>query len=403
MAVAFKELEEIKTVEDFAEVTQGIRNQDEYKDPAAYAFGWATSQGGKLLKAWFPTVNLDEHHGVAAVAADVCGHFSGTQAFSLCEDDLERIRKSLRPYDDDPGEHPNRNVIDKLIEHYHDPGDNLRVVKPVVVFIGDLSDPPVDAEDVYLRLHLLSHRKVKPHDVNLDEAFVLLNNVVWTDEGPFLTEEFDAVRLKLGRQIEVRSVDKFPRMTDFVVPSGVRIASTAQVRLGAYLGEGTTVMQAGFVNFNAGSHEKAMIEGRISAGVTIGNGTDVGGGVSILGTLSGGNKTVISAGEHCLLEANSGLGIPIGDRVRVEAGLYVKGTTPISVSRWSWKGNDLVTAVIDGTTPESRTLDHVVVKAEELAGISDAIFRRNAKTGTVEVIPRGDSIWGELNEVLHDN
>jgi 2,3,4,5-tetrahydropyridine-2-carboxylate N-succinyltransferase len=253
--------------------------------------------------------------------------------------------------------------------------------RPLVTEISDLSSPPTDPADAYLRLHLLSHRIHKPHDISVEGMFAVLNNVVWTTEGPCDVEDFTEVKKRLihtGRPPAVTSVDKFPRMIDYVVPPGVRIADGDRVRLGAYLGEGTTVMHEGFVNFNAGTLGTSMVEGRISAGVLVGDGTDVGGSASIMGTLSGGGTEVIRIGEHCLLGANSGIGISLGDGCVVEAGLYVTAGTIVTLP--------------DGDT----------VKGRELSGVDDMLFRRNSVTGTVEVLPRTGS-WGGLNEVLHQN
>jgi len=258
--------------------------------------------------------------------------------------------------------------------------DSARGVEVIAVrtTIADLSVAPVDAHDVYLRLHLLSHRLVTPHSVNLDGQFGLLSNVVWTNHGPAAVEGFEQTRLKLRARgpVTVYSIDKFPRMVDYVVPVGVRIGDADRVRLGAHLAAGTTVMHEGFVNFNAGTLGTSMVEGRISAGVVVGNGSDVGGGASTMGTLSGGGTTVISLGERSLLGANSGLGIPLGNDCVVEAGLYLTAGTKV-------------------TTSEGK-----VIKAADLAGRDNLLFRRNSTTGAVEVVHRkGAGI--ELNEDLH--
>ena len=246
------------------------------------------------------------------------------------------------------------------------------------VLIDDLAEPPADALDAYLRLHLLSHRLIKPHEANLDGLFGLLTNVVWTTIGPCLPANFEDIRLRArvaGKSINVTSVDKFPRMTDYVVPSGVRIGDADRVRLGAYLAEGTTVMHEGFVNFNAGTLGNAMVEGRISAGVVVGDGTDIGGGASIMGTLSGGGSEVISLGRNCLLGANSGIGISLGDNCVVAAGCYITAGTKV-------------------TLPNGE-----VVKALELSGQDNWQFWANSETGRVEAKKRSGSI--SLNEELH--
>jgi 2,3,4,5-tetrahydropyridine-2-carboxylate N-succinyltransferase len=261
--------------------------------------------------------------------------------------------------------------------------DERRGVRVVAVatVVEDLAAPPADAHDGYLRLHLLSHRLLQPHGASLDGLFGVLANVAWTSCGPVDPADLAAVRLRLraaGEPLEVHSVDKFPRMTDYVLPPGVRIADADRVRLGAHLAAGTTVMHEGFVNFNAGTLGTSMVEGRISAGVVVGDGSDVGGGASIMGTLSGGGSTVISIGERCLLGANSGLGISLGDDCTVEAGLYL-------------------TAGLRVSTPDGE-----VVKARELSGADGLVFRRNSQTGAVEVVPRTGS-WAGLNAALHAN
>ena len=245
----------------------------------------------------------------------------------------------------------------------------------------NLSTPPASALDVYLRLHLLSHRLVQPHGVTLDGIFGLLNNVVWTSAGPCAVEGFELTRSRLRAvhgHVTVFSIDKFPRMVDYVVPSGVRIADADRVRLGAYLAVGTTVMHEGFVNFNAGTLGTSMVEGRISAGVVVGDGSDVGGGASIMGTLSGGGKEVVSIGEKTLLGANSGCGISLGDNCIIEAGTYITAASKL------------------------RLPDGQVVKAAALSGANNLLFRRNSLDGALEVVSRTGT-WGGLNSILHSN
>lgn len=261
--------------------------------------------------------------------------------------------------------------------------DDLRDVRQssVLTRIADLRKPPRNTADAYLRLHLLSHRLVKPRSINLEGIFGVLPNVAWTSVGPIDPANLTAVQLKAranGIALQVFSVDKFPRMTDYVAPAGVRVADADRVRLGAHLAEGTTVMHEGFVNYNAGTLGTSMVEGRISAGVVVGDGSDVGGGASIMGTLSGGGAEVISIGERCLLGANAGIGISLGDECTVEAGLYVTAGTII-------------------TLPDGET-----VKGRDLSGATGLLFRRNSKTGTVEALPRSGN-WAGLNAALHSN
>jgi 2,3,4,5-tetrahydropyridine-2-carboxylate N-succinyltransferase len=312
---------------------------------SAAGFGLATvTDDGTVLDAWFPDPELGAYSP------------SGTARLSA-EEAPDEFAALAGP----------------------DPDRGVEVVA-VRTVIAALEDKPADTFDAYLRLHLISHRLVEPHGLNLDGIFGALTNVVWTNYGPCPIEGFEEVRLRLRRRgpVTVYGVDKFPRLVDYVVPTGVRIADADRVRLGAHLAPGTTVMHEGFVNFNAGTLGASMVEGRISAGVVVGDGSDVGGGASIMGTLSGGGTEVISVGKRCLLGANSGLGISLGDDCIVEAGLYVTAGTKV-------------------TTPDGRT-----IKARELSGANNLLFRRNSMTGAVEVVGR-DGKGIALNEALHAN
>jgi 2,3,4,5-tetrahydropyridine-2-carboxylate N-succinyltransferase len=319
----------------------------ETQSTGAWGIGLATYAGDRMLDAWFPDpkVSLEGAPGHPGTR-EVQGPLAGDLASAARGDDLRGVR-----------------------------------VAAIATIVADLSQPPADTADAYLRLHLLSHRLIRPHEANLDGIFGVLPNVAWTNAGPVDPAALDAVRLRFraaGRALNVYGVDKFPRMVDYVAPSGVRIADADRVRLGAHLAEGTTVMHEGFVNYNAGTLGSSMVEGRISAGVVVGDGSDVGGGASIMGTLSGGGTEVISIGERCLLGANSGLGISLGDDCTVEAGLYVTAGTKVA------------------------TPDGDVVKAGELSGASGLLFRRNSQTGAVEALPRSGR-WGGLNEALHSS
>ncbi len=299
---------------------------------------------GTVLDAWFPDPEL--------------GAYSPSGTSRLAADDAP-------------------NGLAELARPDLDRGVEVVVVRTVIAALGD---KPADACDAYLRLHLLSHRLVEPHGLNLDGIFGILSNVVWTNFGPCPVAGFEKVRLRLRRRgpVTVYGIDKFPRMVDYVVPEGVRIADADRVRLGAHLAPGTTVMHEGFVNFNAGTLGTSMVEGRISAGVVVGDGSDIGGGASIMGTLSGGGTQVISVGERCLLGANAGLGISLGNDCIIEAGLYLTAGTKVVTS--------------DGTT----------VKARELSGANNLLFRRNSVSGAVEVVSR-DGTGITLNDALHAN
>jgi len=305
----------------------------------AWGYGLATvTESGKVLDVWYPS---------PAVGAPTGADTEPNALTALERDDAER-------------------------------GVRRRVVRTEL----DLDAAPADAYDAYLRLHLLSARVIRPHGADVDGIFATLANVVWTSLGPCDPDGFEVTRARLqagGRVVQVLGVDKFPRMTDYVVPSGVRIADADRVRLGAHLSAGTTVMHEGFVNFNAGTLGSSMVEGRISSGVVVGDGSDVGGGASIMGTLSGGGKERISIGERCLLGANAGIGISLGDDCVVEAGCYVTAGTKV------------------------RLPDGAVVKALELSGSKAILFRRNSLSGAVEALPRAGSAAVELNSDLHAN
>jgi 2,3,4,5-tetrahydropyridine-2-carboxylate N-succinyltransferase len=301
---------------------------------AASALGLATMAGDQVLDVWYPDPTL------GAEPNDVPGLDSGIDS---------------------------------------DPARGVQV-RSVVTVIDDLQAAPASTADAYLRLHLLSHRLVAPRSISLEGIFGVLPIVAWTNLGPVPVDGLTDARLRLrgrgGQHLTVHGVDRFPRMVDYVVPSGVRIADADRVRLGAHLAPGTVVMHEGFVNFNAGTLGASMVEGRISAGVVVGDGSDIGGGASIMGTLSGGGSEVVTIGRGCLIGANAGVGISLGDDSVVEAGLYVTAGTKVRVP------------------------DGEVVKARELSGVAGLLFRRHSQTGAVEAVPRSGS-WGGLNAALH--
>ncbi|GAA0343236.1 2,3,4,5-tetrahydropyridine-2,6-dicarboxylate N-succinyltransferase [Streptomyces blastmyceticus] len=332
-------------------MTDAVASRTDARLGGAVAAGLATiTEDGTVLDTWFPAPELVAEPGPAGTE-----RLTAERAAELLG---EGALKALGP----------------------DPRRGVEVVA-VRTVIASLDAKPLDAHDAYLRLHLLSHRLVKPHGQNLDGIFGLLANVAWTSLGPVAVDQVEKVRLNAraeGLHLQVTSIDKFPRMTDYVAPSGIRIADADRARLGAHLAPGTTVMHEGFVNFNAGTLGTSMVEGRISAGVVVGDGTDIGGGASIMGTLSGGGKQIISIGERCLLGAEAGIGIALGDDCIVEAGLYVTAGTRVTLP------------------------DGEVVKALDLSGANNLLFRRNSTSGRVEALPRSGS-WGGLNEALHSH
>lgn len=326
---------------------------------------------GNWLEVYYPSPLLNPSNTISQAYSILLNNADDKSAVSVSSEQLTALANALN----DAGEAQQSAIAKQMADSQ----------QPVVLCAFNENTAPASVPGAYLKLHLLSHRLVKPHETDLSGIFGVLPNVAWTNQGAIdLTElpqrQLDA-RVK-GETLTVECVDKFPKMTNYVVPTGVRIAHTARVRLGAYIGEGTTIMHEGFVNFNAGTLGTSMVEGRISAGVVIGEGSDLGGGCSTMGTLSGGGNIIISVGKECLLGANAGIGIPLGDRCTVESGLYITAGTKVSL--------------LDENNQE---VDQI--KARELAGKSDLLFRRNSLTGTVECKTNKTAI--ALNEELHAN
>lgn len=335
-------------------------------------FGIGTQNSkNEWLEVFYPQPLLNPSEAVAQAVSSALDYTSGNQAISLNVSQLSTIASNLTQ----AGEDQLAELVSKLKSSE----------RPLVVVLLEKDEAPASVPEAYLKLHLLSHRLVKPHETNLNGAFGVLPNVAWTNEGAIDINELPERQLQarlLGKTLTVECVDKFPKMTNYVVPKGVRIAHTARVRLGAHIGEGTTVMHEGFVNFNAGTLGTSMIEGRISAGVVVGEGSDLGGGCSTMGTLSGGGNIVISVGKESLIGANAGIGIPLGDRCIVESGLYITAGTKV--------------ALLDD---KNQLVEHI--KARDLAGKADLLFRRNSLTGAVECKTNKSAI--ALNEELHAN
>ena len=333
------------------------------------AFGVGTQDSkANWLEIFYPAPLLQPDPELVGMVAEILAYKGGNSCSGLDPVHLRKLAEAIQDIDA-----VQSGLLDQLA------GSK----RPLVATMLAEDSKPSSVPEVYLKLHLLSHRLVRPHAVNLDGMFGLLPNVAWTNKGAISLSDLPAEQLSArlrGKLLAVKSVDKFPQMTDYVVPTGVRIADTARVRLGAYIGEGTTIMHEGFVNFNAGTEGPAMIEGRITAGVFVNANSDLGGGCSILGTLSGGGKEVISIGKNCLIGANAGLGIPLGDRCTIEAGLYLTAGTKVTV--------------LDNQGKEVE-----VCKALTLKGRSDMLFRRNSMSGRVECLTNKSEI--ELNEQLH--
>lgn len=338
----------------------------------ALAFGTATkNRDGKIIEAFFPAPVLNPSDEFVSALAQIAGYSEGNQAIEISATQSAQLATAFA----DNGDSQNAAFADKAANSE----------QPLVLVILAADAQPQSVAEGFLKLQLISHRLVQPHGTVLDGIFGLLHNIAWTNEGPIdlpeLAERQIEARLA-GRALSVDCVDKFPKMVDYVVPTGVRIADTSRVRLGAHVGEGTTVMHEGFINFNAGTTGVSMVEGRISAGVVVGNGSDIGGGASIMGTLSGGGKVVVSIGENSLLGANAGLGFPLGDRCTVESGLYVTAGTKVRML--DNQGNEVE-----------------IIKARDLAGVSDLLFRRHSITGQIECLANKSAV--ELNSMLHSN
>ncbi|EKO3932077.1 2,3,4,5-tetrahydropyridine-2,6-dicarboxylate N-succinyltransferase [Vibrio fluvialis] len=338
----------------------------------ALGFGTATkNRDGKIIEVFFPTPILNPSDQLVADLAAVAGYSEGNQTLEITAAQSAELANVFAAND----QAASAAFAAKAAAS----------AQPLVLVILASDDKPQSVAEGFLKLQLISNRLVQPHGTVLDGIFGLLHNIAWTNEGPIdlpeLAERQIEARLA-GRTLSVDCVDKFPKMVDYVVPTGIRIADTSRVRLGAHVGEGTTVMHEGFINFNAGTTGVSMVEGRISAGVLVGNGSDIGGGASIMGTLSGGGKVVVSIGENSLLGANSGLGFPLGDRCTVESGLYVTAGTKVRMLDK------------DGNEVE-------IIKARDLAGVSDLLFRRNSQTGQVECLANKSAV--ELNSELHSN
>lgn len=338
----------------------------------ALAFGTATkNRDGKLIEAYFPAPILNPAAELVDAIAAISGYTEGNQAMDISAAQSAQLAEVF-----DASNQTDSAQFAKKAAHSS---------QPLVMVILATDEKPQSVAEGFLKLQLISHRLAKPHGIVLDGIFGLLHNIAWTNEGPIdlpeLADRQTEARLA-GRALTVDCVDKFPKMVDYIVPNGIRIGDTSRVRLGAHVGEGTTVMHEGFINFNAGTTGVSMVEGRISAGVMVGDGSDIGGGASIMGTLSGGGKVVVSIGENSLLGANAGLGFPLGDRCTVESGLYVTAGTKVRM--------------LDKNGKEIN-----IVKARDLAGVSDLLFRRNSMTGQVECLVNKSAI--ELNDQLHSN
>ena len=387
----------IRTVDEFSTKVSEIEAKAGYQRPLGFAVGVRRSRGDVTLDVTFPIVNFEESYGTAAIVSDVLEIESGKNSFStVSTEQLQEIYNQFLPFHPEIEKH--QNVVNfKALLAASEKGSTGYSQKDIVAyFLFDGSTAVESAEEAYFKLTALSQRKVKPHGLCLDGAFGKLANVAWTNYGPVLPQDLDAERMKYlfsDQPLSVTHVDKFPYLVNYHIPSGTRIASGSQVRLGAYLGEGTTVMPAGYINFNAGTEGNAMVEGRVSAGVFVSKDSDIGGGASIMGTLSGGNNHVISVGEKCLLGAMAGTGISLGFGCTIAAGAYVTAGSKISL----YDANNNPVDIDGNAVAEGEN----IVKGAELSGKDKMLFIQDSQSGKLICKPNPKTI--ELNAQLHAN
>jgi 2,3,4,5-tetrahydropyridine-2-carboxylate N-succinyltransferase len=387
---------QMQTLVDYKEYIAAVESRPGYTKPTAFALGIRRRKNGKTLDVSFPVINFDESFGTAAVLIDILNVSDFKNNFHTTTlENLSEAYSRFSAFHDDLGKHPNIETITALIDNYTT-SNGYAEIDIIVYFLFDKALAVESAEEAYFKLHCLSTRKAEPHSLNLDGLFGKLNNIAWTNKGPMLPEDttMQAIRHYGSHSpMIVSHVDKFPYMVNYHIPSGVRIAAGSQVRLGAYLGEGTTVMPSGYINFNAGTKGNTMVEGRVSAGVVVEKNSDVGGGASIMGTLSGGNKAVISIGEKSLLGANSGTGISLGFGCTIAAGVYVTAGSKV------WLLNEKLEPVNIHNEVVNEGAN--IVKAGDLSGKNNLLFIQDTQTGKLVCRPNPKTI--ELNSSLHKN
>tara|TARA_B100000795_G_scaffold267411_1_gene252187 strand:- start:11494 stop:12654 length:1161 start_codon:yes stop_codon:yes gene_type:complete len=385
----------MNTVEDFKNYVASVEAKSGYKKPLAFALGVKRSKGGKTLDTYFPQVNWNTAFGSAAVFADIANiEFGKNKEYVLDIENLNDIYNKFSAFHHEIEKHSNIIAIKNLLESYSN--DHNYYQSDLVVYFMFEKDTEVEtATEGYFKLQAISQRCVKPHGLNLNGAFGKLTNVAWTNKGPILPEDLpnEIAKYIFTAPLSVTHIDKFPYMVNYTAPSGTRIVSGSQVRLGAYLGEGTTVMPAGYVNFNAGTIGNTMVEGRVSCGVIVDKNTDIGGGASIMGTLSGGNKNVISIGQECLLGANAGTGISLGFGCTIAAGVYVTAGSKIAM----YNNNKEPIDINDNIVAEGQN----IVKGMDLNGKDKLLFIQDSQSGQLICRPNPKTI--ELNAVLHSN
>ena len=385
----------MNTVEDFKAYVQNIEARNGYTKPLAFGLGIRTKKGDKTLDVNFPSINWDTAFGTAALLLDVTGYEGYSNGFvSVSKAQLQKAFDNFAAFHGDIEKHPNIVLIKQLLDSISQPSNSYQEIDVVAYFLFDKEQAVENAEEGYFKLQCLSQLHVKPHGITLDGVFGKLNNIAWSNKGPILPEDVSAERIKAtfaGETLVISHVDKFPYMINYTIPEGVRVASGSQVRLGAHLSPGTTIMPAGYVNFNAGTLGNAMIEGRVSAGVVVGKDSDLGGGVSIMGTLSGGNKNVISIGNKCLLGANAGTGISLGFGCTIAAGVYVTAGSKISL----YNANNEPVDINNNVVADGQNL----AKGVELNGKDKLLFIQDSVSGKLICKPNPKTI--ELNASLH--
>lgn len=385
----------MNTIEAFKNYVSSVEAREGYAKPLAFGLGIRRSKGDKVLDVNFPQINWDSAFGTAALLQDVVDFKQNSNGFvQVSKAQLQKAYDNFEAFHGEIEKHPNIVLIKQLLDSYNTPQNIYQTVDVVAYFLFDKDQPVVDAVEGYFKLQCLSQLHVLPHGLSLEGVFGKLNNIAWTNQGPILPEDVSSERIKAtfkGENIIVSHVDKFPYMVNYHVPNGVRIASGSQVRLGAHCAVGTTVMPAGYINFNAGTKGNAMIEGRVSAGVVVGHDSDLGGGVSIMGTLSGGNKNVISIGDKCLLGANAGTGISLGFGCTIAAGVYVTAAAKV----WLYDADKNPVDINGNIVAEGKN----IVKGAELNGKEKLLFLLNSTNGHLECKPNPKTI--ELNEALH--
>lgn len=384
----------MNTIEAFKAYVAEVEAREGYTKPLAFGLGIRRSKGDKVLDVNFPAINWNTAFGTAALLQDVTGFKGNENGFvTVSKAQLQQAFDNFAAFHGEVEKHPNIVLIQQLLENIATP-NTYQTIDVVAYFLFDKDLAVADAVEGYFKLQCLSQLHVQPHGLSLDGVFGKLNNIAWTNFGPILPEDLTAERIKAtfkGENIIVSHVDKFPYMVNYFVPNGVRIASGSQVRLGAHCAVGTTVMPAGYINFNAGTKGNAMVEGRVSGGVVVGNNSDIGGGASIMGTLSGGNKNVISIGDECLLGANAGTGISLGFGCTIAAGVYVTAAAKV----WLYNQEKQPIDINGNVVAEGQN----IVKGAELNGKDKLLFMLDSTNGHLTCRPNPKTI--ELNAALH--